>query len=82
MTGTRKCEVTQLKRQGQVGIGSPRYLPGSTPHQLTHLGLACPAGHARGTAEWQRKMVALSRGIQLRGGCRELRLAPGLRAQE
>lgn len=91
MTGARKCELIQLKRQGWVGIGGPRYLPGSTPHQPTHLGLARPACHVRDMEGWQHKIMALSSGIQLKGGCREpwrspprpqLRLAPGLRSQE
>lgn len=94
MTGRGNVSRFQLKGQSRAGIGGPRYLPGSAPHRLTHLGLACPARHAgggAGLAKWQQKTVALSSGIQLRGGCREpwrspprprLRLAPGLWAQE
>lgn len=89
MTGRGNVSRFQLKGQSRAGIGGPRYLPGPTWALL-----APPAMRGRGgagLAKWQQKTVALSSGIQLRGGCREpwrspprprLRLAPGLRAQE
>lgn len=48
MTGRGNVSRFQLKGQSRAGIGGPRYLPGSAPHRLTHLGLACPARHAGG----------------------------------
>lgn len=48
MTGRGNVSRFQLKGQSRAGIRGPRYLPGSAPHRLTHLGLACPARHAGG----------------------------------
>lgn len=66
MTGRGNVSRFQLKGQSRAGIGGPRYLPGSAPHRLTHLGLACPARHAGAGGGGPGEVAAEDGGVEQR----------------